>query len=239
MRQQTQGNKNRRGYFLYAISEIVLVVIGILIALAINNWNDNRKEAQVEHKILTEISNGLDKDLEDIYINVLGHNYGMNAARYFKKAITGQKVQSDSLLFHYFNLTRDFISIQNTAGYETLKSRGLELIRNDSLRLKIISLYEYDYTALRKLEEEYYEMQFQANYFKEINEALAPNFVLDDSGEVTGIKFPLTIREDERSKLLLYLWKIDRNRAFVLQFYKEIEEEVLKVRDIINRELQK
>ncbi|MDA9089574.1 DUF6090 family protein [Maribacter arcticus] len=33
-------------YFKYAIGEIVLVVIGILIALSINNWNDARKESR-------------------------------------------------------------------------------------------------------------------------------------------------------------------------------------------------
>ena len=49
----------------------------------------------------------------------------------------------------------DYISIQNISGYETLKSNGLELIRDDSLRFEIITLYEYDYSILKKFEEEY------------------------------------------------------------------------------------
>ena len=41
--------KNKTGkYFKYAIGEIILVVIGILIALQINNWNENRKNRVTE-----------------------------------------------------------------------------------------------------------------------------------------------------------------------------------------------
>ncbi|MFT7066002.1 MAG: hypothetical protein ACJAUO_001580, partial [Sediminicola sp.] len=40
-------------YLLYAIGEIILVVIGILIALSINNWNENRKESNLELEILS------------------------------------------------------------------------------------------------------------------------------------------------------------------------------------------
>jgi hypothetical protein len=44
IRQNSLMEKNKTGkYFKYAIGEIVLVVIGILIALTINNWNESRK----------------------------------------------------------------------------------------------------------------------------------------------------------------------------------------------------
>ena len=45
-------------YFLYAIGEISLVVIGILIALQVNDWNNNRKNLDLEDKILKEIKIG-------------------------------------------------------------------------------------------------------------------------------------------------------------------------------------
>jgi hypothetical protein len=47
----TQGKTGK--YFKYAIGEIVLVVIGILIALGINNWNEHRKNKESEKIILT------------------------------------------------------------------------------------------------------------------------------------------------------------------------------------------
>lgn len=49
-------NENRISkYLLYAIGEIILVVIGILIALQINNWNENRKSAKQENLYLKRL----------------------------------------------------------------------------------------------------------------------------------------------------------------------------------------
>jgi len=54
-------------YIIYAIGEIVLVVIGILIALQINNWNENRKDRGTEAVYLREL-------LEDFEINLQNSN---------------------------------------------------------------------------------------------------------------------------------------------------------------------
>jgi hypothetical protein len=51
-----------RRYVLYAIGEIVLVVIGILIALQVNNWNENRKTVALEKSYLSDIKNDLIAD---------------------------------------------------------------------------------------------------------------------------------------------------------------------------------
>ncbi len=57
--------QNKTGkYFKYAIGEIVLVVIGILIALSINNWNEGKKAKEKEKQVLTEI-------ISDLLINFL------------------------------------------------------------------------------------------------------------------------------------------------------------------------
>ena len=50
-------------YFKYAIGEILLVVIGILIALSINNWNEGKKRTSQEVKILKEIKSELEDAL--------------------------------------------------------------------------------------------------------------------------------------------------------------------------------
>lgn len=42
-------------YFKYAIGEIILVVIGILIALSINNWNEDRKKAKQEAFYISQL----------------------------------------------------------------------------------------------------------------------------------------------------------------------------------------
>ena len=112
---------------------------------------------------------------------------GIDACLFFQDLILGKPRDLDSLELHYYTVTRDFVSIQNTSGYETLKSKGLELIQTDSLRTEIISLYEFDYTILRKLEEDYDEMQFHTSFFKEFNAVFAPHFEFSDKGRIIGI----------------------------------------------------
>ncbi|MGB7784524.1 MAG: DUF6090 family protein [Salinimicrobium sp.] len=218
--------------------EFLSIFIAVVSAFALNNWNENRKANESEAKILIEIANGLEKDLEDFQQNKLGHKHGVNACHFFKDALAGQKVEQDSLMFYYNSLTRDYISIQNTAGYETLKSRGLELIENDALRLEVISLYEYDYEILRKLEEEYAEMQFQKGYFKEINEGFAPHFEFDDEGKISRMEWPLNMPAENKKLLLTYISKIERNRKYIITYYTEIEEKVSKVHKDIDSEIE-
>jgi hypothetical protein len=159
----------------------------------LNNWNDNRKDNLAKSKILLETLNGLEKNKIDIEANVGSHKYGIKSCYFWRKTFNNKKPNLDSLPQYYFLLTIDFISIQNISSYETLKSKGFELIRNDSLRTKIISLYEYDYQNIRKLEEEYNELQFQKNYFEEINRMIAPYFNFDLKGNINGIVLPIDL----------------------------------------------
>ncbi len=230
--------KKKRKWKKYAI-EFLSIFIAVISAFALNNWNDNRRDNKAESKILSEILNGLHKDIEDVKMNVGGHERGLKAIEFWRSAFTDKECNFDSLQPCYHALTRDFISIQNTSGYETLKSKGLELIRNDSLRTKIISLYEYDYKTLMKLEESYNELQFQENYFHEINRIIAPKFEYNLRGEISGIELPLNLDKSERNILLSYLWKIQRNRKFILEYYSEVEKKINQLSIEIEKELER
>jgi sensor domain CHASE-containing protein len=64
---QTMLTENKFSkYLLYAIGEIVLVVIGILIALSINNWNQNRVQTKLVNGILIEIYANLQADQKEL-----------------------------------------------------------------------------------------------------------------------------------------------------------------------------
>src|SRR5210317_2597146 len=54
IRQQLLSENKFSKYLIYAIGEIILVVIGILIALSINNWNEDRKKGNLERVLLNE-----------------------------------------------------------------------------------------------------------------------------------------------------------------------------------------
>jgi len=60
------GTNKTGKYFKYAIGEIALVVIGILIALSINNWNEQNKSNLKEVKILSELLNDLNSNYREI-----------------------------------------------------------------------------------------------------------------------------------------------------------------------------
>lgn len=218
--------------------EFISVFIAVVFAFALNNWNDNRKDNNVEEKILSEISNGLTKDLDDIKLNVRGHKEGIKASNYWRRIVNNTEYSQDSILTYYLSLTRDFVSIQNRAGYETLRSKGLELIKNDSLRLEIISLYEYDYEILMKLEETYGEMQFQNNYYKELNRIISPYFIFDKKGNIKALELPIIINKIDKNTFLSYLWKIEINRNFILSYYIEVEKKTNKLKSNIDKELK-
>ena len=55
-----------RKYFTYAIGEILLVVIGILIALQINNWNEYRKERYLEKELLLQLQSEFQSNLNQL-----------------------------------------------------------------------------------------------------------------------------------------------------------------------------
>lgn len=217
--------------------EFLSILIAVITAFALNNWNENRRDNQASNKILVEISNGLNKDLEDIDINMAGHEEGIKSCKFWRKVLSNQKVNQDSLRQYYLSLTRDFFSAQNISGYETLKSRGLELLKNDSLRFDIISLYEYDYVSLKTMEENYYEMQFQENYFKEFNRLIAPYFEFDDKGEIVKLNTPLSVDTDVKKVIFSYLWKIEKNREFIIAYYASMEHKIDRINERIKKAL--
>jgi hypothetical protein len=228
--------KNKTGKYLkYAIGEIVLVVIGILIALSVNNWNENRKENNIENKILVEISKGLKEDLIDIKSTISQHRAGLKACKYYYDIFTNKQVQPDSINYYYTYLTRGLLAIQNNSGYESLKSRGLELIKDDSLRNDIIKLYEQDYPFIMKLQEQDPEGNFHDSYFKEINNHISPNLIFNSNGEMESIKLPLNVSETEQKKILSYLWKIKNDRTFILSTYSQVLENLLLLQSNIDR----
>ncbi len=66
IRKQLAAENNVAKYLRYAIGEILLVVIGILIALSINNWNESKKEQAILNASLSSLKINLIKDIENL-----------------------------------------------------------------------------------------------------------------------------------------------------------------------------
>ncbi|MBO6535602.1 MAG: hypothetical protein JJ966_05225 [Balneolaceae bacterium] len=66
IRQKLLENGNLRKYFWYAMGEILLVMIGIILALQVNNWNEERRTKNTIDQILTEVQEDLYNDIVEL-----------------------------------------------------------------------------------------------------------------------------------------------------------------------------
>jgi hypothetical protein len=151
-------------YLLYAFGEILLVVIGILIALQINNWNDERKNRQKEASILNQIHKDFLSNkvqLDSIKANNLAVLKGCDALLSqmpFKK----DSIQTDSIRksFSIIFSVKTF-NPSNGAVEALINSSSFDLIQNDTLRNLLVSwkdVYQ-DYS-----EEEQYVRNLQIDH---------------------------------------------------------------------------
>jgi hypothetical protein len=134
--------KNKTGKYLkYAIGEIILVVIGILIALQINNLNENRKNKEFEKEMLTQIQVNLKKDKLTLE-NIL-KNYD-NAIKSSDKILMSElSEKTEDSIKIWLGTIIQFDRFQPlTNAYEVLKSNGLDKVSNKKLRFLLGTYYD-------------------------------------------------------------------------------------------------
>jgi len=153
-KKMADDNKPLR-YIRYAIGEIVLVVIGILIALQINTWNGQKKDRAYELKMLVEVKNALKSDFEYFEWMVDRTNRVDSMVNVISEQIINKSTFVDSLYLndkdHWNGLQTGTFFRYNLGPYEALKSSGIDKISNDSLRFKLIEFYEYFYPLVKEV----------------------------------------------------------------------------------------
>lgn len=92
-------------YLIYVVGEIFLVVIGILIALSINNWNENQKKLKLEKEILGEVKIGLESDYENISQVIKDHLKYINSQDIIIDWIESRNEYNDSLIPYFKHTT--------------------------------------------------------------------------------------------------------------------------------------
>ncbi len=143
--------KNETGKYLkYAIGEIILVVIGILIALSINNWNESRKDRIREQVVLKQLKEDYQANLTQLEekmttrINIISSGFQI-----LKAFDQPNKVVRDSLIKNIAIITNDptFDPIQN----DLISSGSLRLIKDEKLK-RLLSNWSSDVVALKEIE---------------------------------------------------------------------------------------
>jgi hypothetical protein len=149
-------------YLVYAIGEIILVVIGILIALQINSWNTEKMDRNLETKIIKEIQKNLQFDLKELQSDISNMDSLNNSCLYMIDFIKTNVSPNKKFYFEAAKLRVAGHFDPNKSGYSLLTSKGVELIRNDNLREAISILYETKYPYYLKYEVE--RIQYRVLY---------------------------------------------------------------------------
>ncbi|MFK7831939.1 MAG: DUF6090 family protein [Winogradskyella sp.] len=229
--------ENKTGkYFKYAIGEIILVVIGILIALQINNWNEEKKNNKIEISILRELLSDSKTNLASLEEDIDLNRKAIQSNLLITDFLTNGKTYHDSLDLHFGFIQYNTYFTINTGGFENLKSRGFEYISNDTLRKSVIDLYDrwYDFVddlgdRNNKISNEQFNPKYRA-FFKYYKRVLMENYV-----SFTPANYNALINNEDFLKLL---YEQKYNNEFNIQALESTIMEVMALIASLETELK-
>ncbi|MEH6537591.1 MAG: DUF6090 family protein [Psychroserpens sp.] len=229
--------KNKTGmYFKYAIGEIILVVIGILIALSINNWNESKKESIIRNNYYEQILQDLTKDI--IYINRQIEHLNSSISSYTNYTETLKNKESiDEIINEFMKLDWEFAYLNfNTNTIESLISTGDIKLMPDVIRNRLLDLKNTQNNLIKVTSGN------DAVYLNSNRKALGLggiNYILELHPNLTNSLY----RTEDKIDVLNLL-----NESFQLKNYtelglsislKSILESIDKLSELINEEIKK
>ena len=205
----TEGNLKK--YLIYAIGEILLVVIGILIALQINNWNENNKDRSTEKKLLTELNENLKTNSDRLKSDLQKEVRSIESIDFVVDHIMQRKEYHDSLDVYFRKALFSPDIVVATSGYEAVKSKGFEIVKKDSLRNAIIDLYDVIYANLLsetvRLEDQFWPTALLP--------AVHTHFMFTESG-AKPVDYPALLEDKKYINMILHR-KHFRKQAYELK----------------------
>ena len=134
--------------FPTALLEIALIFVGITLAIGFENWNTERKERQEELALLAELKSNLEENMTLLSRMIAYNEETVVSYTTLLSHISAELPYSDDLIPHFSNLDHWASPYLTSSAYETLKSRGLDIISDSSLRQQIVKLFEVRYVTL-------------------------------------------------------------------------------------------
>lgn len=247
IRQRLITEKRLSHYLAYAIGEVLLVVIGIILALQFSNWNVKRTEIKKEIWYLDNIANDMFNqkggllDLKEYYTETL--DIAKDLLLDFKENNSYSDVDSLSFKLNQLMGSGTYPNIDNT--YRELLSSGqVSLIENDSLVLNIIDFYLYtdeleNVFKVNQSQVFYGEVYTTLNKYSEINlmDFLDDENLLFEDKEaqqyiLSELKHPknrLALTNSIKTKILLisdYLINLNESLNLIDKMIDEIDNEI-------------
>ena len=153
-------------YLLYAVGEVALVVIGILIALQIDNWNEYRKEREQEKELLAQLKSEYQSNLEQLDSKMGLRDRMITACVKLLDYVDHPGTRNtDSTLYYlgYTILTPTFDPIVN----DIISSGRIQLLQNTLLKEK---LSRWTSDVVQVTEEEIVWLDYRSNHYRPLLE---------------------------------------------------------------------
>jgi hypothetical protein len=148
-RQNLVGKNQFIKYSKYAIGEIILIVIGILLALYLNNLNHEKSIKSDQIKILMEIKSNLKSSIISFERAIETEKNYMEYNLIILDYLDHKKPYDPSLDEAFGTYFWTISTSAVTGAYDYLKSKGIDLISNDSLRSNISFMFESEFSILK------------------------------------------------------------------------------------------
>ena len=144
-RQKVLAENKLSNYVLYAFGEIVLVVVGILIALQVNTWNQNRLDSKEEKQLLQAIHSKMTYNKFQVETGLKRYSEVINSSKKLIKICAGELSSTSQEEVNYLihNLPKRFLvgNSNKTSIYDEMIGSGkLNLLQSEKLRSELTSL---------------------------------------------------------------------------------------------------
>jgi len=230
IRQRLMIDNKFSKYLLYAIGEILLVVIGILIALQIGDWNEGIKQDKRELILLSELRSNLKTNVRNLESDIRLQTNSIRSFEYILRLPNEKLPFNDSISKYLYDIDYCPDVLLITSAFQTMKSSGLEIIRSDSLRMAVVNLYEVGYPELmqetKRLEDQLWPavvMPLFQKHFRMSNSNYIPNDY-DNWLKDTEFFNMVSIRLALRNTSTIYKKKtVQQTNAVIRLIDKEIE----------------
>jgi len=235
IRKQLADDNKHLKYMRYAIGEIVLVVIGILIALSINNWNEWQQQREKETIILYDLKENLESNIQLLEKEIKGikrrNRSGELIYQLVKNGNTNELITPED--WHRALLNGGNL-ILSQEGYESLKNNGFDIIINADLKKEIVFLFENVHLDL--LSQLQWGSSVRATWDKFIHEHFYINN--DEEGNPIFGMIPRDYKKVIKNHYYFGLIDVSRgHRSFYTERYAKVLKHSQRVLQLIKDEL--
>lgn len=238
----TPANTNVKKYFLYALGELTIIVVGILLALQLGQWKDDRNLRAAEIHILNEIRIGLQDDIRDIESNIRYHEESSKSCEIILAHFQRDLPYNDTLSLHFSGILGFSRMTVHEGPYEVLKSQGLGIITNKNLRTQIMSMYDLSYKTMRLYEENtFVDESYIADVISTRFDKTEPWRVSEDRKLLDGIMIPNdyeALKNDEVYKHVVKS-KLSKNDFLIKYFMRNLVDKLNKLISSIKEEIER